>query len=409
MILDSSMIIGIRGQLNQGKNVAGPMVLVLGIRPDIIRSSIIIRELRSRLGNNFKLIWSGQHYSENLKDIFFRELNVGAPDIELNIKGETDSQLVSEMILKLGETFQQLNPSVAVFLGDTNTVTGTIAAGQLNIPIVHIEGCMRSYDWTMPEEKYRTTADHLSDYIYAYLDEYKNQGIAEGIPSQNIIVTGNPIVDVLEEYFLSNKLRMPADDLQNLLIEKYAIHNEFFYLMTCHRRENIENENALKRILDLAENLGSKVIFPAGYRTQKQIKKYGLSVSNRIILVDPIGYLELLELINISQGVLTDSGTIIEETSILGIPSIQMRKSTERPQVYNYRSAIKFDPFGRRNINEVIVDFRSLKAKGWKHEFGDGRASYRIVDDLVDRYFKNNFNGHEPSKKEPYSIESYKD
>ena len=220
MTLDSSLIIGIRGQLNPGKTVAGPMVLVLGIRPDIIRASIIIRELRSRLGNNFKLIWSGQHYSENLKDIFFSELNVSAPDIELNIKGDTDSQLVSDMILKLGETFQQLNPSVAVFLGDTNTVTGTIAAGQLNIPIVHIEGCMRSYDWTMPEEKYRTIADHLSDYIYAYLDEYKNQGIAEGIPSQNIIVTGNPIVDVLEEYFLSNKLRMAVTDLQNLLNNK---------------------------------------------------------------------------------------------------------------------------------------------------------------------------------------------
>ena len=408
MILDSSLIIGIRGQLNQGKTVAGPMVLVLGIRPDIIRASIIIRELRSRLGNNFKLIWSGQHYSENLKDIFFSELNVSAPDIELNIKGDTDSQLVSDMILKLGETFQQLNPSVAVFLGDTNTVTGTIAAGQLNIPIVHIEGCMRSYDWTMPEEKYRTIADHLSDYIYAYLDEYKNQGVAEGIPSQNIIVTGNPIVDVLEEYFLSNKLRMAVTDLRNLLNNKYAIHDEPFYFMTCHRRENIENENAIKRILSLAENLGSKVIFPAGYRTQKQIKKYGVSISKQIILVDPIGYLELLELINKSQGVLTDSGTIIEETSILGIPSIQMRKSTERPQVYNFGSAIKFDPFGRKNINDVIHDFRNLKAKSWKHEFGDGKASYRIVDDLVERYSRNDFNGHEPSKKEPYSLESYK-
>lgn len=408
MISDSSLIIGIRGQLNQGKAVARPMVLVLGIRPDIIRASIIIRELRSRLGNNFKLIWSGQHYSENLKDIFFSELNVSAPDIELNIKGDTDSQLVSDMILKLGKTFQQLNPSVAVFLGDTNTVTGTIAAGQLNIPIVHIEGCMRSYDWTMPEEKYRTIADHLSDYIYAYLDEYKNQGISEGIPSQNIIVTGNPIVDVLEEYFLSNKLRMAVTDLQNLLNDKYAIHDEPFYLMTCHRRENIENKNAIKRIFSLAENLGSKVIFPAGYRTQKQIIEYGVNIAKQIILVDPIGYLELLELINISQGVLTDSGTIIEETSILGIPSIQMRKSTERPQVYDFGSAIKFDPFGRKNINEVIHDFRNLKAKSWKHGFGDGKASYRIVDDLVDRYYRNDFNGHEPSKKEPYSLESYK-
>jgi UDP-N-acetylglucosamine 2-epimerase (non-hydrolysing) len=107
--------------------------------------------------------------------------------------------------------------------------------------------------------------------------------------------------------------------------------------------------------------------------------------------------------------VLTDSGTIIEETSILGIPSVQMRKSTERPQVYNFGSAIKFDPFGRRDINEVINDLRSLKAKSWKHKFGDGKASYRIVDDLVDRYSKNNFNGHQPSKREPFSLESYKD
>ena len=129
------------------------LFLVLGIRPDVIRSSIIIRELRTRLGEQFKLVWSGQHYSDNLKDVFFRELGLAPPEIELGITGKSDSELVACMIEKLSIVLQQEQPDVVVFLGDTNTVTGSIAAAQLNIPIVHIEGCMRSFDWRMPEEK----------------------------------------------------------------------------------------------------------------------------------------------------------------------------------------------------------------------------------------------------------------
>ena len=383
--------------------------MVLGIRPDVIRASIMLRELRSRLGDDFKLIWSGQHYSDNLKDVFFRELDVAPPEIELNIQGESDSELVASMISKLGEVFSEIKPSVAVFLGDTNTVTGTIAAGQLNIPIVHIEGCMRSYDWRMPEEKYRTTADHLSDYIYAYLDVYKAQGVAEGIPESNIIVTGNPIVDVLEEYFLSGKLRMNQEQISELLGKKYNVISGDFFVMTCHRRENVENKESLIRILSLASKVDGKVIFPAGYRTQKQIALFGLSIPSNVIQVDPIGYLELLELIYASKGVLTDSGTIVEETSVLGIPAIQMRKATERPQVYEFGSAIKFDPFSENPISDAVKAFNGLTAHSWKHGFGDGKASYRIVDDLIERFNSENFNGHQPEKHEPFSLLSFRD
>jgi UDP-N-acetylglucosamine 2-epimerase (non-hydrolysing) len=394
--------------LSQDKNKKGPMVMVLGIRPDVIRASIMLRELRSRLGEDFKLIWSGQHYSDNLKDVFFRELDVAPPEIELNIEGESDSQLVASMISKLGEVFSEIKPSVAVFLGDTNTVTGTIAAGQLNIPIVHIEGCMRSYDWRMPEEKYRTTADHLSDYIYAYLDVYKAQGVAEGIPESNIIVTGNPIVDVLEEYFLSGKLRMNQNQISDLLSNKYEIRDENFYVMTCHRRENVESKDSLERILNLASSVDGKVIFPAGYRTQKQLAVFGLTVPSNVIQVDPIGYLELLELIIASKGVLTDSGTIVEETAVLGIPAIQMRKATERPQVYEFGSAVKFDPASESSISDTVKALGEIKAHSWKHGFGDGKASYRIVDDLIERFNSENFNGHQPEKHEPYSILSFR-
>jgi UDP-N-acetylglucosamine 2-epimerase (non-hydrolysing) len=299
------------------------------------------------------------------------------------------------------------DPQAVIFLGDTNTVTGAIAAAQLNIPIIHIEGCMRSYDWRMPEEKYRTIADHLSDYIYAYLPEYKEQGIAEGIPSENIIVTGNPIVDVIQEYFLSGKLRMKNSDLKKLLSEKYNITDTQFIVMTCHRRENVENSAALRSILDLVSTSSLPVLFPAGYRTQKMINQFNLNLPSNLVLVDPIGYLELLELLKASSGVLTDSGTIIEEAAVLGVPSIQMRSATERPQVYSCKASIKFDPFEPHESSNFIERLLAMRGESWEQPFGDGKASYRIVEDLIKRFNSQDFSGHQPEKYEPFSIKSF--
>jgi len=385
-----------------------PLLMVLGIRPDVIRASIMLRELRASLGSNFKLVWSGQHYSDNLKDVFFRELGIDAPDIELEISGESDAELVASMISRLSATLINEDPCAVVFLGDTNTVTGTIAAAQLNIPVVHIEGCMRSYDWRMPEEKYRTIADHLSDYIYAYLPEYKAQGVAEGIPSDNIVVTGNPIVDVIEEYFLSGQLRMPESDFLDLLAEKYGVVGESYFVMTCHRRENVESRISLTNILNLAAGAPGKVIFPAGYRTQKSLTSLNIPLPANVFMVDPIGYLELLELMQASNGILTDSGTIVEEAAVLGIPTVQMRSSTERPQVYECGASIKFDPVRENHPVEVFEKLDKLRDFSWQHPFGDGKASLRIVDDLISRFNSGGFAGHQPSKYEPYSLNSFK-
>jgi UDP-N-acetylglucosamine 2-epimerase (non-hydrolysing) len=385
----------------------GPIALILGIRPDIIRASIIIRELRSSLPKDFILIWSGQHYSENLKDVFFSELGVAAPDIELNIKGETDAELSASMITQLSLALSRTNVSIAVFLGDTNTVLGTIAAAQLNIPIIHIEGCMRSYDWRMPEEKYRTIADHLSDRIYAYLPDYKMQGVGEGIPDSNIIVTGNPIVDVLMEYFLSGKLRMPNDEFLKLLQEKYSTSINNYYVMTCHRRENVENSEALKRIVELAASVDGPVLFPAGYRTQKMLALHQISLPENIKAVDPVGYLELLELLVHSKGVLTDSGTVVEEACVLGVPSIQMRTATERPEVYISLASIKFDPHATKSIGDTLENFYSIQSTNWKHLFGDGTASYKIAQDLISCFNQPNFSGHDPKLRSEFSTRSF--
>ena len=383
--------------------------LILGIRPDIIRASLLIENLRKRIGSDFSLIWSGQHYSTNLKDVFFRQLALKAPEVELGVKGESDAEIVSSVISTLGSYLKEHRPSGVAFLGDTNTVMGTVAAAQLNIPILHIEGGMRSYDWRMPEEKYRKVADHLSDTVYAYLPCYKDQAIAEGIPEVNIEVTGNPIVDVLTKYFISGSLRMSDSSFHHYLSEKYNIDNsERFILMTCHRRENIEDLESLQRILSLAKSSPYKVIFPAGYRTQRKLKEFLLNIPSNVHICDPIGYLEILEILANAEAVITDSGTIVEEAAVLGVPSIQMRHSTERPQVYEWGASIKFDPT-RSDINPVhkIEKLLSIKRSSWVHKFGDGNSSERIADSIFQKYHNGSFGSHDPNLWLPWSAGSY--
>ena len=181
------------------------LCIILGIRPDVIRASIFLNLIREDPRIKVTFIWSGQHYSDNLKDIFFKELGVKEPEIELGASGNNDAEVSSSIISRLYPVLEKLKPDAAMFLGDTNTVISCIAAAQLNIPIIHFEGLMRSYDWRMPEEKYRGIIDHLSDVIYSYYPEYKKQGIDEGINPKAIVIVTNPIVDILNKYYFNKK------------------------------------------------------------------------------------------------------------------------------------------------------------------------------------------------------------
>lgn len=370
------------------------LAIILGIRPDVIRASKILKLLEDQNEIEFDFIWSGQHYSENMKDTFFNQLNVLKPNYEFEVNKNSDATIVASTIENLYNHFSNHKYKAAVFLGDTNTVMGSIAAAQHNIPIVHIEGCMRSYDWRMPEEKYRTVIDHLSDRIYAYLDNYKKQGLNEGISENIIKVTGNPIVDIINEnleFFDSGSKFLPKDVLD--LIEKK------FVLVTCHRRENILNQQSFENIMNLLNNIeNTNVIFPMGYKTQEILRESNYKLGNHIKVIDPIGYLEFMYLLKNSEYVATDSGTVVEEACILGIPSIQMRYSTERPEVYDVKASVKFDP----TVNDdsaisVINKVNGLISTKWSNPFGDGTASEIIVNDLVELSKQNNFKKHNSS------------
>jgi UDP-N-acetylglucosamine 2-epimerase len=373
------------------------LAFVLGIRPDVIRAALILKQLRRYPDCELHFIWSGQHYSDNLKDVFFRELDVVPAETDLGCGGETDADIVASVISRLYPVLRDLDPAAALFLGDTNTTTGAIAAAQLNVPIVHIEGCMRSYDWRMPEEKYRSTIDHLADVIYAYFDEYKAQGIREGLNPANIVVVGNPIVDILEHYYFSRLSHYEAMMTHGFFAHRGIARGEY-YLMTCHRRENVEDPAALQAIFRLVAEAPYPVYFPASYRTQERLRDFHFAVPRNVRIVDPIGYEEMLCLMVASRGVLSDSGTVVEETCVLQVPSVQMRRATERPQVYDARSSVKFDPSEPESYPPATVfrKLESLVGTRWTHNLGDGRASERIADDLHRRLLGGDFHRHRP-------------
>ena len=373
------------------------LVFVLGLRPDLIRAVLIMRFLEKANDIETIFIWSGQHYSYKLKGVFFKDLRVRKADIELNCGGETDAEIVSQLIAKLYPILEKIMPEAVIFLGDTNTTAACIAPALLNIPIIHIEGCWHSYDWRMPEEKYRTLIDHLSDVIYTYEEEYKERGIAEGLNPKNMVVVRNPIVDILNEFYFKQK-----DKLEKMANDAFFrvrnIKKNEYYLMTCHRRENVHIDSSFDAILNLVSKADAKVYFPASYRTQKIIKKRKIKLPTNLILTDPVGYDEILILMTHSKGVITDSGTIVEETCILNIPAINIRKSTERPQIYDVKSCVKFDPDQPQKYTPEIVYKKLKKITGthWKHTLGDGHASERIANDIIERVRNGKLRGFLP-------------
>jgi UDP-N-acetylglucosamine 2-epimerase len=386
------------------------VLLILGIRPDLIRASRVIHLLRERPEIDFTFMWSGQHYADNLKDVFIRELGLPSPDIELGATGNSDAEVVGSVISRLSPALAEMQPDVVVFLGDTNTVMGCIAAAQLNLPVVHIEGCMRSYDWRMPEEKYRTIIDHTSDRIYTYFPEYKEQGVREGLNPRNIVVIKNLIVDVLQHYFFDRKAEYDEYASDDFFAERGIKRDEFF-LMTCHRRESVEDPRPLKAILDVIQRSPWPVYFPASYRTQKRLEEFGMSLPPNTIMVDPIGYRELLALLANSRGALTDSGTVVEETAVLGVPSLQIRKATERPQVYDCGSSVKFDPAVPEDYDadQLYAKLEWLRGQTWEHGLGDGQSSERLVDDLVAAVVSGEIRGHRPEDSHIDVSRSYRD
>jgi UDP-N-acetylglucosamine 2-epimerase (non-hydrolysing) len=364
------------------------LVSFLGIRPDIIRMHKLLRLLdagQSRNGYRHIYAHSGQHYDYELDGIFHRQLRVRAPDVKLRVgrtlkkTGRTGHAHQSALLFqRTAAMLERLRPDAVLYLGDTNTVLSSIIVAKYNIPVIHIEGGGRSFDWRMPEEKNRITIDHLSDLIYCYLDRYRDILLAEGVPEYRAITVGNIIVDALDAF-------LPAAG-RNPVLNQLGVKENAYALLTLHREENLESveilADKLAGVRELSRTL--PVVFPLMPRLRVRTRKHKLAAilnTARVITVPPLGYLEFLRLEQCARLIVTDSGTVQEEACLLGVPCLVIRRSTERPETIAAGAAILAD----RNL--CANAHRALELdRNWDRTILNplgGSPSERIFHDLL--------------------------
>lgn len=356
------------------------VMTLLGIRPDLIRMSKLIKMMDESSIIEHIFVHTGQHYSENLDKIFYEQLKLRGPDLNLKIgsPGQSLGNQLASLMIKVEEALDYYKPEYVILLGDTNTALSSIIIARKNIKLVHIEAGMRSFDWRMPEEKNRIVADHLSDILYIYLQDYANNAILEGIEPSKISVVGNPIVDIVDDW----KHVIDGVDTKSITMAD----RKKFLFATIHREENIESLESLKNIISSLKQISKvenkEMILTLMPRTKGCLEKFGIDYSE-IKTIEPVGFFECLALQKYSSLVLTDSGTIQEESCILGTKCLTLRNSTERPQAMECGAGI----LGGTDFESIMNSYYELREKSneWNHPFGDGESSKRILVDFEKR------------------------
>ncbi|MBN1941229.1 MAG: UDP-N-acetylglucosamine 2-epimerase (non-hydrolyzing) [Candidatus Diapherotrites archaeon] len=361
------------------------IAIVFGTRPEIIKLAEIIKLLKADKAVKTLLVFTGQHYDYNLFEVFMKELELPNPDINLGIGSGTQAYQVGTVLMKLEEFFSKQKPDIVIALGDTNSVFGAaLAAEKMKIPFAHVEAGIRSFDRTMAEEVNRVLADQISSYCFAPTQTaVENLHNSEAF-KHNIILTGNPIVEVVQKNLERAK--------NSKIIEKLGLEPEKFGVLTMHRAENVDSREKLENMLDALKSIETTIVFPAHPRTLSRIKKFGMqekfdSIKN-LRIVEALGYFDFLHLCANSRYILSDSGGIQEEASVYKKFVVVLRENTERPEILEKFAVLT--GFDEQKITGAIKkierNFDSLQADLAKIDspFGDGNASKRIVEKILD-------------------------
>jgi UDP-N-acetylglucosamine 2-epimerase (non-hydrolysing) len=302
------------------------VLTVVGTRPEIIRLSRILAKLN--LYFDHRLVHTGQNYDYNLNNIFFKELELEKSDYNLNCASNSSIEFISKALLKFDKVLQIEKPDAVLVLGDTNSALTTLCAKKRKIPIFHIEAGNRCFDECVPEEINRKIVDHIADINMTYSTYAASNLKSEGLLQDRIIKIGSPLFEVYE-YYSSN-----INDSQ--IIKKLKLSDGKYILASIHREENVDFQNNLRSILDAIGDLQKKlklpVVFSLHPRAQKKIKQFNIKINRNINFFSPFGFFDYAKLMKGARIVLSDSGSITEESSILSIPSINLRTSNERQE-----------------------------------------------------------------------------
>lgn len=300
------------------------VVTIVGTRPEIIRLSRVLARLDEHA--NHVLVHTGQNYDYELNEIFFKEMGLKKPDYMLEAVGDSVAETIGKIIHKTDMVLEKEQPDAVLVLGDTNSCLAVIAAKKRKIPIFHMEAGNRCFDERVPEESNRRLVDHLSDINLPYSKPAREYLIREGIAPDRIIKTGSPMHEVLNHYG-------PQIEKSGVL-KKLKLKENDYFLVSCHREENVDSDKNLGSLVEtlntLSEKFGKRIIVSTHPRTQKRLNEKGCKFHSLVELLKPLGFIDYVHLQKKAHAVLSDSGTITEESSILNFPALNIREAHER-------------------------------------------------------------------------------
>jgi UDP-N-acetylglucosamine 2-epimerase (non-hydrolysing) len=356
--------------------------IVVGTRPEIIKMSPIIRECLEK-DLDYLLIHTNQHYSYTMDRIFFEQLELPEPRYNLEVGSGSHGAQTGKMLIELEKTLVNEEPDIVLVEGDTNTVlAAALTSSKLHIDVGHVEAGLRSYDRDMPEEINRILTDHISDFLFAPTDLSKNNLLDEGIAEKKVHVVGNTVVD-------ATLFNLKIAEIKTRILKELHLAKGGYFLLTLHRQENVDNGDRLNKIVNTLEAICQvykvPVIYPIHPRSEKMLRKFGLYERLKGIsemkLMEPVGYLDFLILEKYAKMVLTDSGGVQEETSILNVPCITLRYNTERPETVD---------IGKNMVvgvekDRVLDGIEKMMERDLNPEnpFGDGTTGRKIIEILT--------------------------
>jgi UDP-N-acetyl-L-fucosamine synthase len=312
------------------------VVTVVGTRPEIIRLSRVIAALDNSKAIEHVLIHTGQNYDYNLNEIFFKELGIRTPDYFLEAAGESATETIGNILIKIDPLLDNINPDAFLVLGDTNSCLCAIPAKKRKIPIFHMEAGNRCFDQRAPEETNRKIVDHIADVNLTYSDIAREYLLREGLPADRIIKTGSPMFEVLS--FYSEQINAST------ILEKSSLQKSKYFLVSAHREENISSERNFKNLIDslnqLSSNFKLPIIVSTHPRTRNKLNQLNLETNPLIQFMEPLGFIDYNALQKNAFVVLSDSGTISEESSILNFRALNIREAHERPEAMEEASVM---------------------------------------------------------------------
>jgi len=350
------------------------IVLVVGARPNFMKIAPIMRQLRKYRQFMPVLVHTGQHYDRFMSKVFFDDLKIARPYINLNVGSGSHAAQTAEIMKRFERFLIREGADLVLVVGDVNsTLACSLVASKLHIKIAHVEAGLRSFDRTMPEEINRIVTDGISDFLFTTCKDANVNLLREGIDKRKIYFVGNVMIDSL----LTAKIEAKDIKFKNLNLQKFE-----YAVLTLHRPSNVDERKAFLNILRALKEISKKVqiVFPCHPRTMKQIRDFNFKkFFKNIKIVNPLGYLEFVKLISGAKFILTDSGGIQEEATILNIPCLTLRKNTERPVTVKHGTNIIVGTDTRRIIKESFKIIDGIRKKSKPIPYWDGKAAERIV------------------------------